>query len=161
MPTQSKIMIRDVLKSDLPTFFEQQKDEEANFMAAFTGNDPEDQKSFLTHWHKVLNDESMTLQTILVDGEIAGHIEHFPLFGLPSVGYWIGKEFWGKGITTTALGIFLEKITERPVYARVAHDNKGSIRVLEKNGFVRTGEDQGFANARGCEIKEYIYCLQH
>jgi RimJ/RimL family protein N-acetyltransferase len=47
----------------------------------------------------------------------------------------------------------------RPLYGRTAFDNVGSQKVLEKCGFVRTGQDKGFANARQAEIEEYIYRL--
>ncbi len=73
---------------------------------------------------------------------------------------WIGQEFWGKGITTRALSIFLKNIDIRPLYARVVKDNIGSIKVLEKCGFVPFGEDRGFANARGEEVDELIFVLR-
>ncbi len=79
--------------------------------------------------------------------------------GKPEVTYWLGKEFWGQGIATRALAAFLGQMTERPVYARAAKDNAGSLRVLEKCGFTITGEGKGFANARGMEIEEYILTL--
>jgi RimJ/RimL family protein N-acetyltransferase len=77
-------------------------------------------------------------------------------FGKQEVTYWIGKEFWGQGIATTALSRLLAEVTTRPIYGRAAKDNLGSIRVLEKCGFRITGQDRGFANARGKEIEEVI-----
>ena len=68
----------------------------------------------------------------------------------------IGKEYWGKGVATAALSAFLTRVTDRPLSARVAKDNVGSLRVLQKCGFVIAGEDKGFANARGKEIAEFI-----
>jgi RimJ/RimL family protein N-acetyltransferase len=62
--------------------------------------------------------------------------------GQRKVGYWIGKEFWGRGIATRALALFLAEVSERPLYASVATSNVGSIRVLEKCGFtISQGED--------------------
>jgi RimJ/RimL family protein N-acetyltransferase len=75
------------------------------------------------------------------------------------VSYWLGKEYWGKGIATEALGLFLGIIEERPLYARAAKDNAASIRVLEKCGFVISGCERGFANARGEEIDEVVLVL--
>ena len=77
----------------------------------------------------------------------------------PEVSYWLGKEFWGKGIATWALGEFLEFDRSRPMYARVAKDNLASLRVLQKCGFVIQGEDKGFANAREQEVEEFILIL--
>lgn len=63
---------------------------------------------------------------------------------------------WGKGIATRALAAFLDLETRRPLEARVAQDNRASLRVLEKNGFSVVGTDRFFANARGEEIDEYV-----
>src|SRR5918999_1935703 len=46
----------------------------------------------------------------------------------------------GQGIATAALAAFLEELDTRPLYAHVATHNVGSIRVLEKCGFERTGD---------------------
>ena len=46
---------------------------------------------------------------------------------------------------------------KRPLFARVAYDNYGSQKVLEKCGFKTIGKDTGFANARKMEIEEFIY----
>jgi RimJ/RimL family protein N-acetyltransferase len=48
----------------------------------------------------------------------------------------------------------------RPIYARVAKDNLGSRRVLEKCGFTVINESTGFANARGQEIEELLLELR-
>ena len=45
------------------------------------------------------------------------------------------------------------------MYARVAKDNLGSRRVLDKCGFTVIGEATGFANARGMEIDELLLVL--
>ena len=73
--------------------------------------------------------------------------------------YWIDRNFWGLEIATKALKDFLVIETTRPIFARVAFDNFGSQKVLEKCGFVKTGADKGFANARETEIEEFIYKL--
>jgi RimJ/RimL family protein N-acetyltransferase len=159
MSSEIKVRLRDVLDSDLPIFFEQERDPDATFMAAFTPNDPNDHAAFMAHWTKIRNDDSVINQTILADEKVAGYVAHFPLFGDPAVAYWIGKEYWGKGITTQALTLFLEQVKTRPLYARAVKDNIGSIRVLQKCGFIISGEDKGFANARSAEVEEYILVL--
>jgi RimJ/RimL family protein N-acetyltransferase len=50
-------------------------------------------------------------------------------------------------------------VPDRPLHARAAADNIASVRVLEKCGFVVTGHDRGFANARGTEIDEVLLTL--
>jgi RimJ/RimL family protein N-acetyltransferase len=157
--TQPSVVLHDVREDDLDIFFEQQLDPEATYMAAFTAKDPADRDAFNAHWSKILGDKSITIQTILYQGQVAGYILTHAWFGDPEVSYWLGKEFWGVGIATRALATFLETLDKRPLYARVAKDNAASIRVLEKCGFRITGEDKGFAIARGQEIEEYILTL--
>jgi RimJ/RimL family protein N-acetyltransferase len=73
--------------------------------------------------------------------------------------YGIARQFWGRGLATEALRAFLALDTERPLRARAAKDNIGSLRVLAKCGFEVTGEEIGFANARGQEIEEVVLRL--
>jgi len=134
-------LLRDVIESDLPVFFEQQLDPVANQMAAFPARDRE---AFMAHWAKILADESNILKTILYGDQVAGNIVSWeqPDEGSEQeVGYWLGREYWGKGIATRALAAFLEHVTARPLYAYVAKHNLASIRVLEKCGFIITGEE--------------------
>jgi len=151
------LRLREVVSDDLPIFFEQQLDPDANWMAAFTAKDSTDRGAFDAHWAKVLADKGITIRTILSDGHVAGSVLCHGWGGEPEVSYWLGKEFWGKGIATLALGLFLQLVTDRPLTARVARDNLASIRVLEKNGFELTGEGKWFSNARGLEIDELVW----
>jgi RimJ/RimL family protein N-acetyltransferase len=154
---KNELLLRDVLPDDLPIFFEQQLDSEANYMAAFTSKDPTNPEAFMAHWHRNLADETTINQTILFNGHIAGSVSSYEEEGKPEVTYWLGKEYWGKGIATSALTEFLTHHNKtRPIYARVAKDNLGSRRVLEKCRFATIGESKGFANARGQEIEEFL-----
>jgi len=159
-PAQSDILLRDVTAEDLPILFDYQNDPDANYMAAFTSEDSSDQEAFMTHWAKILADMSVINKAIVVDGQVVGSIVKFKLFGEPSVGYSIGKAYWGRGFASKGLTAFLASVTSRPLYARVVKDNSRSKRVLEKNGFVVIGEDTGFANARGAEVEELILRLE-
>ena len=153
----NELLLRDVVNEDLPIFFEFQLDQEANYMAAFTAKDPTNLEAFMAHWHRILADETTINQTILFHGHVAGSVSSYEEEGKPEVTYWIGKEYWGKGIATWALAELLTQHNKtRPIYARVAKDNLGSRRVLEKCGFKIIGESKGFANARGQEIEELI-----
>ncbi len=154
-----EIILRGVIESDLPIFFEQQLDPEANHMAAFTAEDPTDYEAFMAHWAQILGDESITTMAIVVDGQVAGHTATFEQFGKPSVSYWLGRRYWGQGIATRALTTFLQLVSTRPLYARAAKDNVASLRVLQKCGFAIRGEDRGYANARDEEIEEFILRL--
>lgn len=154
------VRLRDTVASDLSIFFVHQLDPVAGHMVAFTVEDPSDGVAFDARWARILADDSVVKKTILVDGQVAGHVTGFEQFGKPSVGYWLGREFWGRGIATRALAAFLDLVEARPLYARAARDNVGSIRVLEKCGFTITGTDRGFAYARAEEIDEVILILR-
>ena len=153
------VVLRNVIEGDLPLFFEHQLDPIANQMAAFTAKNPADREAFEKKWSKIRVDSQITIKTILVGGHIAGHVACFGPTGQQDVTYWLGKEFWGKGIATKALAEFPNLVTARPLFARAAKDNLASIRVLEKCGFAIAGYDKFFANARGKEIDEVIFQL--
>jgi len=157
---RNDVLLRNTTEDDLPTFFEQQLDSDANYMAAFTAKDPTDKDAFTAHWAKILSDDTITNKTILFNEQVAGHVGCFERFGEPEVSYWIGKEYWGRGLATKALSDFLGYVKLRPLYARVAKDNIASIRVLEKCGFTMSGEGKGFSNARGEEVEEFILKLR-
>ncbi len=154
-----QVKLRQTEKSDLELFFQFQLDEEANHLAAFTPKDHTDKEAYFEKFTKHLNEPTINMQTILVDETIAGSIAKFEMEGDTEITYWIDRNFWGKGIATTALKNFLIIENTRPIFGRVAFDNLGSQKVLEKCGFVKTGTDKGFANARQTEIEEFIYKL--
>lgn len=154
---KNDVLLRDVKESDLPIFFKHQLDPDANQMAAFP---PRDREVFIAHWtDKVLSDETVTAQTILHDGQVAGNIVSWSNSGQREVGYWIGKEYWGKGIATRALSAFLLIVKTRPLYAHVAKHNIASLRVLQKCGFMISGEDVVPSGAADERIEEFILTL--
>lgn len=130
--------IRPVTEADFQVLFDQQNDPEANAMAVFP---PRDWTAFEAHWKKILGNPSVVARAILDNGRVAGNIG---VWGPPEerlVGYWIGREYWGKGIATRGLALLLDEIDERPLHAHVAKSNVGSVRVLEKCGFAVIGEN--------------------
>jgi RimJ/RimL family protein N-acetyltransferase len=151
----ARITLRDVIESDLPIFFEHQRDPVANQMAAFPARV---EAAFMAHWHKILRDEANKTKTILFDGTVVGNIASFPMEGNREIGYWIGRQHWGKGIATGALSILLTHDSTRPLYAHVAQHNIGSRRVLEKCGFTVVGEDR-LTQDDGTMIEEFILRL--
>lgn len=71
--SETSLLLRDVLKSDLNVFFEQQLDPDANTMAAFVRENPADREAFMAQWEKVLADEGIRIKTILLEGQVAGY----------------------------------------------------------------------------------------
>jgi RimJ/RimL family protein N-acetyltransferase len=151
-----EISLRNVQATDLPIFFEQQLDPEARRMAAFPAREHD---AFMAHWRKVMADDTAVVRTIIFQGKVAGNIVCWRAESERRVGYWLGKEYWGKGIASAALAQFLELVETRPLFARVAKHNAASIRVLQKCGFTICGEDQ-FAGPEGTRGEEYILELR-
>lgn len=150
------VVLRDVVAADVPIFFEHQRDPEAVQMAAFPSRD---RQAFEAHWQRILGDDAVTIRTVVVEGAVAGNVVCFPRKGLREVGYWIGREFWGQGIATRALAELLREVTARPLHAVVACTNLGSIRVLEKCGFVVSGYRTELDVTLGEEIEEALLQL--
>ena len=93
------------------------------------------------------------------DGAVAGTIRSFLIDDQLEVTYWVDRTLWGRGIASAALQLLLAETAKRPVRARAASDNVGSLQVLEKAGFRRVSVDRGFAAGRGEEIEETILRL--
>ena len=142
---------------DLEYLFGFQLDKEGGYMAAFMPENPRDKSAYLAKYTKLLRNPQVNTQTILVDHEIVGSIAKFVMEGDAEITYWIDRKFWGRGIATSALEAFLVMETTRPIFARVAFDNLGSQKVLEKCGFVKIGSEESFASARQKKIVEFIY----
>jgi RimJ/RimL family protein N-acetyltransferase len=151
----SRVRLRDVTEADLPIFFDHQRDPVANRMAAFPARD---RQAFTQHWTtKVLGDDTVTKRTILLDEKVVGNIVSFEMSGETLVGYWIGRDHWGKGVASRALSLFLAEVDARPLHAHVAKHNVASIRVLEKCGFLIVGEDTIMES--GDQVEELILRL--
>ncbi len=58
-------------------------------------------------------------------------------------GYWLGKNYWNRGLATEAVGLVLgfafEELGLHRVYAKLFEKNTASLRVLKKNGFRMEG----------------------
>ena len=153
------VSLRPLEDRDFDTVYQQATDPESIRMAAFTTEDWTDRSAFLNRMSRLLADTSVSNRVIEVDGAIAGTIASFRIDDQLEVTYWVDRTQWGKGIATAALQMLLAETAERPVNARAASDNVGSLRVLEKAGFRRVGVDRGFARGRGEEIEETILRL--
>jgi RimJ/RimL family protein N-acetyltransferase len=147
------IALRDVTESDLDAFFEHQSDPEGAAMVGFASRD---RQAHLEHWHRNLAREDNISRTVTVDDAVAGHVVSWESDGRRWVGYWIGREYWGRGIGTQALRLFLLEVTRRPLHANVAVHNIGSRRVLEKAGFRRLPNEPPTGHH---EIEELLFRL--
>ncbi|HEV7221438.1 MAG TPA: GNAT family N-acetyltransferase, partial [Pirellulales bacterium] len=100
------------------------------------------------------------VKAISVADVLAGYISCFELDGYDAVGYWVCKDFSGKGIASRALELLLEEVPIRPLHARVATSNRASLRVLQKCGFVVQSVQVSPADDRFLECEEAFLVLK-
>ncbi len=152
-----EVQLRNVEDRDLEVFFDHQADPQAVEMAAFPARDKE---QFAAHWAKVRADDANVLRTIVADGLVAGNIGSWQQDGHQFLGYWVGREFWGRGVATQALALLVDEVSVRPLYAHVVAHNVGSIRVLEKAGFRRDRDQEAKAPPPHDGIEELTFVLK-
>jgi len=133
--------LREVRESDIEFFYEYQADPEAALMAAFTSRT---RPAAEQRWHEIMANDRIVARTIVVGDVVAGHLVSWEDERHREVGYWLGRQFWGRGIASEALRDFLEVVPHRPLEAWVAPHNAGSARVLEKNGFTFDRDEPDF-----------------
>lgn len=156
---EQAVTLRPVHESDLDALFRQMSDPESVRMAAFTPEDPDDRQRFDAHMARVMKSPETTLRAITWEGDLVGSVASFVVDGQTEITYWIDRAVWGRGVASHALALFLEVVRIRPLHARAASDNAGSLRVLEKTGFRIIGTEVSYAPARGAEIEETILRL--
>ena len=97
---------------------------------------------------------------IELDGHLVGCVSYWPHHaGGFEVGYWVGRDFWGKGICTAALMRLMASDAfpiQDDIFAKVMAENIGSQRVLEKCGFSFLEEGTITKNNREIEAKIYV-----
>ncbi|WP_027346872.1 GNAT family N-acetyltransferase [Hamadaea tsunoensis] len=155
----TEVALRPIEEADLDAIFEQGRDPESAWMAAFVVENPDDRAAFDLHMAKIRSLPDATQHVITVDGRFAGTVGSYVMDGDTEVTYWVDRSFWGQGIAGQALALLLETVKVRPLFARAASDNTRSLRVLQRAGFRITGTDRGYANARKAEIEETILRL--
>lgn len=153
----TEVFTRRVEDDDIDVFFDHQADPVGAAMAGMTSRDKD---QYAAHWARIRHNDAGALRTVVVDGVVAGNIVSWDQDGQRLLGYWIGPEFWGRGIATRAVTRFLtDDEPTRPVHAHVAAHNAGSIRVLEKAGFRRDHELEAQEPPPEDGIDEYIFVL--
>ncbi len=160
MRSEPSIHLRPTLPSDIPTLFRYQADPEGNALAATIARDFD---SFKAVWEGIFNDpvkKAHTIPRVIMMGDaLVGSINCLRQDGADSIGYWVAREHWGKGIATRAIALMLDEVRARPLFARVASHNTASIRALERNGFVLTGRLHVPGDARFLTGERLLFVL--
>jgi RimJ/RimL family protein N-acetyltransferase len=149
--------LRKVEDQDLAVFFAHQSDPRSAAMAAFP---PRDEARFAEHWSRIRADRTVVTRTILVEGSVAGHIGCWQQDGQHLLGYWVGRAWWGRGVASRALALFLDEVSVRPLRAHAAVHNLGSVRVLEKCGFRRDHAQEAEAPPPEDGVEEVVLVLE-
>ncbi len=131
------VELRDVAEADLDAFLRFEHDPEAVRRSRFT---PRPRERFMRHWkERVLADPECHVQTVTLDGEVAGNFVAWWEGDRRFIGYWLGRPYWGRGVGSRALGLFLVREGIRPLYADPFKGNTASVRLLEQHGFRHVG----------------------
>ena len=102
-----------------------------------------DARRWLAH---ALSSPAETNFAIEIEGQSAGGIGYLlkdgPSARSAEIGYWIGEDFWGRGIATACVRAVTSFVFENHpgicrLYAQVFEWNASSMRVLEKAGFTQ------------------------
>lgn len=147
------ISLRAVETADIERFFEHQSESQAVAMAAWPARD---RATHFAHWERILGDLDVIARTVVDDDQVVGDVVAWLDDGRRLVGYWIGRAHWGRGVASEALAQFVREIGDRPLYAYVAVENRGSIRVLEKNGFTPAPTQPDGPGEDGVEERLFI-----
>jgi RimJ/RimL family protein N-acetyltransferase len=102
-----------------------------------------------------------------VGGEAVGGIGFTPQYDVArrsaEIGYWLGEQFWGRGIATEALVVVTDYAFANfdlcRLYAHVFDWNGASARVLEKTGYVFEGRLQKSVTKDGQTIDQLMYAM--
>lgn len=89
---------------------------------------------------------------IVLEDELVGVIGMAGADEPVEIGYWIGRRHWGRGYATFAVSLLVQEARRRGISllcAEMFPENDGSMRVLEKNGFLRQGEIDRHLPQRG------------
>ena len=150
MMKTERITLRHWLDTDAKALYKYASDPEVGPRAGWTPHISEEES--LEIIRTVFNNPTTWAIVWNETGEAIGDIGYGPSCdcslpareGEPTVGYWVGKPYWGKGICTEALRLMIAHIRETTVIRSLISghftDNHASGRVMEKCGFVATGE---------------------
>lgn len=107
-----------------------------------------DAQKFIAHAQSSRNESTFAIEA---DGEAVGTISLMFREGLDrpiaEVGYWLGRDYWGRGIVSAAVQIIVRHAFQDlgliRIFAGVYSNNPASRKVLEKNGFRFEGAARG------------------
>ncbi|MCQ2207851.1 MAG: GNAT family N-acetyltransferase [Paludibacteraceae bacterium] len=146
----SRIMLRRWQDSDATALYKYAADPEVGPRAGWPPHQSEAES--LEIIRTIFNDATTWAIVLKETGEAIGAMGYGPSCECklpsrpnePTVGYWVAKPYWNKGICTEALALLIDHIRKTTDIKSLVSghfiDNPASGRVMEKCGFVPTGE---------------------
>lgn len=146
----SRIMLRRWQDSDATALYKYAADPEVGPRAGWPPHQSEAES--LEIIRTIFNDATTWAIVLKETGEAIGAMGYGPSCECklpsrpnePTVGYWVAKPYWNKGICTEALALLIDHIRKTTDIKSLVSghfiDNPASGRVMEKCGFVATGE---------------------
>ncbi|RPI42891.1 MAG: N-acetyltransferase [Bacteroidetes bacterium] len=115
----------------------------------------------------ITGNHSNLVLAIEADGEAVGGIGLHSLQDVyrfnAELGYWLSEKYWGRGIISDAVGLIVDHAFTRTrwlrVFATIFEHNLASMRVLEKNGFVREAIHRRAVVKQGKMMDEHLYSI--
>lgn len=158
-PNPARIILRPWQESDAEALFKYASDPDVGPRAGWAPHKSiEESKEII---RTVFNNDSTWAIILNATGEAIGAMGYGPSCecklpareGEPTVGYWVARPYWNLGICTEALNMMIARIrTEKKISSLISGhfiDNPASGKVMEKCGFVPTGEEV---------VDETLYC---
>lgn len=153
------VELRPLQDDDLDAVFEMMRDPDAIAMAAFTAEDPNDRAAFDAWIARNRAADDVQMFVVTENGGFAGTAAAFTVDGDREVSFWIARHAWGRGVATEALRLLISREPVRPLFARAAAHNAGSIAVLERNGFTEVSRNMDYAPGIGRDVEEIVFTL--
>lgn len=156
--TSKRIIMRPPSYDDVPAIEKHLSDFEVTRMLAMVPHpyDPAMARQYVTASIGLNDSLAGKKWCIEIDGELAGNFAVKPpeeKTGLHSVGFWLGRPYWGKGYMTEALELVLTWGFENQMWegigSGVFEDNPASIALHKRLGFVEVERNIFSSLARG------------
>jgi RimJ/RimL family protein N-acetyltransferase len=121
-----------------------------------------DGHAFLKHATATADPANLAIE---VEGEAAGAIGYVQGLDVErysaEIGYWLGRQYWRRGVVTEALSLVTEHVFAEcnllRLFALPFADNIGSVGVLEKAGYVREGLLRSSSVKHGAPRDQFLY----
>ena len=150
-PNPARITLRPWQESDAEALFKYASDPNVGPRAGWAPHKSiEESKEII---RTVFNNDSTWAIILNATGEAIGAMGYGPSCecklpareGEPTVGYWVARPYWNMGICTEALNMMIARTRAKKKISSLISghfiDNPASGKVMEKCGFVPTGEE--------------------